>query len=98
LEHVTAIYGGRRSMSKETEWVANTDVPAGKDTTRQEFQASTGSDQFAIETTPSGDGELTINRATVAQVHDEETPLQAFQDLESSLSIAARFPDKVEAA
>jgi enoyl-[acyl-carrier protein] reductase I len=68
-------------MSKKIDWSQNADLPVGKAATRQEFDAKVGADQLAIETTPWGDGDLRINGAEVAHVHDEKTQLQAFQDL-----------------
>jgi enoyl-[acyl-carrier protein] reductase I len=68
-------------MSQEIDWIPNADLPVGKGATRQEFDAKVGTDQLAIETTPWGDGDLRINGAEVAHVHDEKTQRQAFQDL-----------------
>jgi hypothetical protein len=58
---------------------------------RQEFDAKVGTDQLAIEATPWGDGDLRLNGAEVAHVHDEKTKLQAFQDLKR---VAQTIPDK----
>src|SRR5262249_35236839 len=69
-------------MSKEIDWTPNTDLPVGQGATRQEFDASMGVDQLAIETTPWGDGDLVINGTQVARGRAEETQLLAFQDLE----------------
>jgi uncharacterized membrane protein YoaK (UPF0700 family) len=69
-------------MSKEIDWIPNADLPSGNGATRQEFDATVGVDQLAIETTPWGDGDLVINGTEVARVSAEETQMQAFQDLQ----------------
>ena len=76
-------------MPKEIDWIPNADLPSGKAATRQEFDAKVGADQLAIETTPWGDGDLKINGAEVAHVHDEKTQLQAFQDLKRAAQTIA---------
>jgi uncharacterized membrane protein YoaK (UPF0700 family) len=69
-------------MSKKIDWIPNADLPVGKGATGQEFDAKVGADQLVIKTTPSGDGDLSLNGKEIAHIRLEKTQLQAFQDLE----------------
>lgn len=68
-------------MTTTIDWISNSALPVGKGATRQEFDATVGIDQRAIETTPWGEGELRINGIEIARIHDAQTPLEAFHAL-----------------
>jgi len=76
-------------MRKKLDWVPDTSLPAGKGATVQHFIASDGLNTLEIDTAPWGDGKLTVNGKTRAQVENEATEQSAFRDLEGIAENAA---------
>ncbi|SLN66245.1 hypothetical protein [Oceanibacterium hippocampi] len=67
---------------KKLDWKADVTRPTGKGAVKQRFTSREGQDDLEIDTTPWGDGNLTVNRAVVAQVTNDGDAGQAFRDLE----------------
>ena len=65
------------------DWNADVSLPAGKGATVQRFTATDGDDRLEIDTTPWGEGDLTINDKAVAHVADDQSGGDAFRDLEA---------------
>lgn len=64
-------------------WTADLSLPAGKGATVPRITATEGADRLEIDTTPWGEGDLTINDKPVAHVADEPSSTEAFRDLEA---------------
>ena len=69
--------------TKKLDWTPDLSLPAGKGATVQRFTATEGNDRLEIDTTPWGEGDLTINDTPVAHVADELSGGDAFRDLEA---------------
>jgi hypothetical protein len=82
--------------SRKIDWTPNTALPVGKGATYQQFDATVGPDRLQIETSAWGDGDLSINDAEVAHVHEMRTQLQAFQDLEQASEVVENEPVKAK--
>ena len=70
-------------MTKKLDWAPDTSLPAGKGATLQRFTATDGENTFAIDTTPWGEGDLTINGEKRSHVENEKSEQRAFGDLET---------------
>jgi enoyl-[acyl-carrier protein] reductase I len=68
-------------MPTKPEWRPNEKLAVGKGATIQQFLATFGNDEFAIDVAPWGEGHLRVNGREIAHIDNAKDRRQAFREL-----------------